>query len=387
MEKENYKILVIEDEHSIRESYKDMFGFLGFDADLAANGLDGLKMLDKNSYDIVITDLKMPVIDGLETLKRIKKKNPNIEVIVVTGFATIENAIEAMKHGAFDYITKPASIEHVKVILGRCVSHIKANLENEELRNLNESLKLINEIKDKFITITNHELRTPLAVLKGYVELLELNLEEKTDENDEFLQIIQSTINEMINLVERMHNLSHSEKIIKSYSNERVNINSVILEVAKEMKILFEKRKIDLNVGFNEKEIYVEGDHDSYKRAFRELLQNSLKFTSGRGKVVVKIKKETNDKKVYISFKDSGIGIPGDKISLIFEPFYEVQDVMHHSTSQTDFMGGGIGVGLCIVNDIINSVKGEIVVESEVGKGSTFTVILPTVAETETVDF
>ncbi len=384
---EKFKILIIEDEHSVRESYKDMLEFLGYESDSAENGVEGLKMLDKYKYDIVITDLNMPLLDGLETLKRVKKKQPNVEVIVVTGFATIENAIEAMKHGAFDYITKPVSIEHVKIVLGRCANHLKANLENIELKNLNETLKHVNEIKDKFITITNHELRTPLAVLKGYVELLELNLKERSDENEEYIQIIQTTINEMIGLVERMHNLSQSEKILQKTSKERININAVILEVSREMRILFDKRKIKLKAHSNEKDIFIEGEYDAFKRVFRELLQNALKFTGSTGKVTININNEPNDQKVYISIEDTGVGIPNDQINLIFEPFYEVQDVMHHSTSQTDFMGGGIGVGLCIVNDIVNSVKGEIVVQSEVGKGSTFTIILPTVAEVETVDF
>ena len=98
-------------------------------------------------------------MDGLEVLEYLKKKKPYIEVIVITGFATLENAIKAMKMGAYDYVTKPVDIDHVRIVLAKCVQQIRSNQENEELRNLNEQLKGLNEMKDKFITITNHELR------------------------------------------------------------------------------------------------------------------------------------------------------------------------------------------------------------------------------------
>ncbi len=174
MESKGPHILLIEDEPDVRESYLSMLSILGYNADTAENGMDGLQKIMAKNYDIVITDLNMPVMNGLETLTRIKKKAPQIDVIVMTGFATIDNAISAMKQGAFDYITKPVSIEHVKIVLSKCHQQIEAHRENKKLRDLNTRLSELNELKDKFITITTHELRTPLAVLKGYYELIEM---------------------------------------------------------------------------------------------------------------------------------------------------------------------------------------------------------------------
>ena len=124
-------------------------------------------------------------------------------------------------------------------------------------------------------------------------------------------------------------------------------------------------------------------DKNAIHRAIRELLQNSLKFTEKGGEVTLNVKKELANQKVYISVEDNGIGIPADKMNYIFEPFYEVQDVMHHSTSQTEFMGGGIGVGLSLVREILQSSNGEIDVQSDEGMGSTFTMILPYVEVTQ----
>ncbi len=177
MTSQTYNILIIEDEPEVRESYVDMFEFLGYKIDTAENGMEGLNRLEKKNYQIVFTDLNMPVMDGLQTLRLIKKNYPDTEVIVITGFATIENAIKAMKQGAFDYITKPVSFEHVRIVLNRCIQNINSKKENKELRNLNEELSKLNDMKNKFITITNHELRTPIAVLKGYFDLLEMDLD------------------------------------------------------------------------------------------------------------------------------------------------------------------------------------------------------------------
>jgi len=377
MHTSNIKLMIIEDEPLVRESYIDMFELLGYQLETAENGMDGLAKIARNSYDIVITDLNMPVMDGLETLKRIKRRTPNVEVIVMTGFATIENAIVAMKEGAFDYITKPVSLEHLKIVLARCTQHIQAKNENKALRDVNEKLKHVNDLKDKFITITNHELRTPLSVLKGYFELIEMSIDASDPSITEYFGIISHTMNEMIDLVERMHYLSNTENAIPTEPSQSFNLIDTVVDVANEMKVLFKKGNIQFNVFSSDRDIRVVANKINMHRAIREMLQNALKFTGQDGKVAIRVKIADNDKKVYITFEDNGIGIPADKVDYIFEPFYEVQDVMHHSTSQTAFMGGGIGIGLSLVKGIIQEANGEIFVQSKPGEGSVFTIILP----------
>ena len=124
------KILVIEDEAQVRDSYLDMFSYFGYEVEAVSNGREGLSLINKKDYDIVVTDLNMPEIDGIEVLQYIKKKKPFIEVIVITGFATLENAIKAMKVGAFDYVTKPVDIDHVRIVLAKCIQQIKSKREN-----------------------------------------------------------------------------------------------------------------------------------------------------------------------------------------------------------------------------------------------------------------
>lgn len=377
-DKQELNILLIEDEPEVRESYVDMFAFLELKVDTAENGQQGLELAEKKHYDIIITDLNMPVIDGLETMRRVKSKDPDIEVIVITGFATIENAVGAMKQGAFDYITKPVSLEHVKIVINKCIQKILARRENQSLRDANSQLRELNELKDKFITITNHELRTPLAVLRGYFDLIEMEVESiDNDEMTEYVDIINHTISEMMDMIDNMHDLSGFKKYVSKSDRQLVCVNELVKDVSKEAKILFERRKIDFQLNLGDGDLKTFIDPKMIYKAVRELVQNALKYTDEGGHVSISTGFLENRDKLTISVRDDGIGVPMDKQALIFEPFYEVQDVLHHSTSKTDFMGGGIGVGLSLAREIVASNGGEIVVESRPQKGSIFTIILP----------
>jgi signal transduction histidine kinase len=143
------------------------------------------------------------------------------------------------------------------------------------------------------------------------------------------------------------------------------------------MRILFEKRKIKFTAKFGTKGIILKGDDRQIKRSLRELLQNALKFTPEGGRVELESSIAKENKHIFIKVKDSGVGIPNDKLELVFEPFYEVQNVINHMTSKTEFMGGGIGLGLTLARQVFESHHGELLLESEEKKGSTFTVVLP----------
>jgi signal transduction histidine kinase len=372
------KILVIEDETEVRKSYIDMFGFFGYDVQAVSNGHDGLKLINNEDYDIVVTDLNMPGMDGLDVLKYIKKNKPYIEVIVITGYATLENAIKAMKVGAYDYFTKPVDIDHVRIVLSKCLQQLRAKKENEELRSLNQQLRELNELKDKFITITNHELRTPITVLKGYIELIDYFLEKSKDKDiSEAIEIVGGTMSELISIVEQMHDMSSLNYGKKKFFATDVHIQELLQTIYREMKLLFDKRNVKFELNINGAATIVHGDFHRLKRSLRELIQNALKFTPENGEVQIEYAINQMNQNVTIKVSDTGIGIAPEKQNLVFEPFYEVQDAINHMTSKTEFMGGGIGLGLTLAREIFESHKGSLMLESEENKGSIFTVVLP----------
>ena len=117
------KILVVDDEPLIRDLLRDILKEEGYEVSIAMEGLSALKKVKREETDLVITDVKMPGLDGIKLLKEIKEVSPSTLVIVITGYGTIENAVEAMKEGAYDYITKPITNEQLKLILQKISQH------------------------------------------------------------------------------------------------------------------------------------------------------------------------------------------------------------------------------------------------------------------------
>jgi signal transduction histidine kinase len=375
MKREEINILVVEDEEIIRLMFKQSFSNWGFKVETAENGKDALEKCQHQFFHIVVTDLNMPVMDGMDLLKRLKSKWPHQEVIVITGYATIESAIEAMKLGAYDFILKPVNFDHVQFTINKCFTKICAQIENDELREANTQLMELNEMKDKFLYITNHEIRTPLTIIKGYIDVLNGLIPSPNGEVHETLNVLEDTITELNELVDRMHLLKSLEmgEIPRNY--DTLDLKEILSKVYREMVSLFKARNIELHVIVDKKPLLINGDYRQVRLVMRELLHNALKFTPDKGKVQVKL--ELKNDQIYYSVKDNGVGIPYDKQKIIFDRFYEIQDVVNHRSSKKDFMGGGLGIGLSMVKEIVEDMKGKIELVSEPNQGSVFKIVLP----------
>ena len=375
MTEKDLNILVVEDEKLIREIFQQALENWGFTVYVAEEGTQAIQILRETSIHIVITDLNMPNMDGMTLLHKIKDNWPYIEVIVVTGHATIESAIEAMKYGAFDFILKPVNFEQVRITLKRCFQKLKAESENAELREINARLKELNELKDKFLSITNHEIRTPVTIIKGYLEILSTMVPGDDPEVKEIFSILKNTSEELVSSLDRMHLLSRLQQGEMLSIQQLVDVREIARGVYEEMFRLFKFRNIELHLRLPAKPAMVFANEGAVKIILRELVHNALKFTPDGGEVSIKL--FTTQNYVNIVVADTGVGIPAEKQEAIFKDFYEVQDVIHHSSSRKDFMGGGMGIGLSLVKELVLNLKGRVVVESTEGKGSSFIIYLP----------
>src|SRR5581483_321466 len=127
-------LLIVDDERVVREGCRDVAQALGFNAFAAENADQAYKVLDSSSIDVILLDLRLPGIGGLEALRQIKQRRPETVVIVVTGYATVQSAVQAMKHGAYDYVTKPFNLDELRILLERVTGHLKLTTENRLLR-------------------------------------------------------------------------------------------------------------------------------------------------------------------------------------------------------------------------------------------------------------
>lgn len=379
--KEAHKILIVDDEEIVQDICARSIARLGHETLVGGNGVQGLELLKKGDIAVVFTDLKMPIMDGLELLAAIKRDYPFVEVVMMTGYATIETAIQAMKNGAYDFILKPIKPDQIRLVASKCLEKIRLSRENVELRLANQKLRELEEMKDKFIAITSHELRTPVSHLKGYLGILnddvynELSLEEK----EQCMHVILNAVNDLEEVVKEMHTLIQLESGESHLHVERIEVNELIEQIAYDYQLIAKKRNQKLTVKKHPEPLVIQADRGQIKVVLNELLQNAIKFTPDGGRIQVSTRAE--EEYCVISVKDTGIGIDPSEQGNIFERFYEVQNSSYHSTSREDFMGGGLGLGLPSVRAITTAHGGGVKVKSEKDKGSEFFVYLPLVKD------
>ncbi|MFQ5648539.1 MAG: response regulator [bacterium] len=371
-------ILIVDDEEVIRDICARSLESRGYQVELAENGLKAQERLREKAIDVVFTDFRMPLMDGIELLGAIKRDYPHVEVVIMTAFATIESAIYAMKNGAYDFILKPVKPELIRVVAEKCFERIQLSEENKALRLANQKLVDLQNMKNKFIAVTSHELRTPVSHLKGFIGILtddSIRSQLSAREEAQCKQVIMEAISDLEEMVMEMHNLIDLEDGKLMLRSESVDINLLSRNCVSAYNLSAKKRHHVLDLTACEQGLMVFVDRSQIKGVINELIQNAIKFTPDRGKINVTTRKEGDY--AVISVKDNGIGIEESEQGKIFEKFYEIQDSNYHSSSKEKFLGGGLGLGLPMVRAIVEAHGGSVRVNSKKGSGSEFMVYLP----------
>lgn len=372
------KILIVDDERVVRHVCQlsleqDLYTIL-----IADNGIKAMELLrSEPDIAIVLSDFKMPGMTGFELLNAIKRDFPHIEVIIMTGFATIENAIEAMKLGAYDFLLKPLKAEQIRLVINKCREKISLSQENLTLKRANEKLRELQIVKDKFLAITSHELRTPVSHLRGYLSILNgddfllLSPAEKHD----CMSVINAAVLDLEQIVTDMFDLIELEQGAMVLKRESFEINELLEQIEHEFRRALQERRQTLTLRRCPQPCIIAADRLKVKIMVSELIQNAIKFTPDHGQIELSLQIDGDFYVIVVA--DTGVGIKQEKMGAIFEKFYEVQHSNHHSTSKTGFMGGGMGLGLSLARAIAEAHDGGIKVSSEVGKGSIFQIFLP----------
>ncbi len=368
---EQIKILVVDDAKVILSFYQKGLSRAGYDVDVVENAIKALEMIAVKDYDIVISDINMELMDGLELLDVIKRDHPHLEVIMMTGYATVENAIEALKKGAYDFLLKPVKLDQVRLVVGNCVDKIRMSQEVRHLREVNARLREIKEMKDRFIAITSHELRTPVTHIKSYLDFLD---EPGFSEEDRkmFLSILKKSAADLERIVMHMFEITKIEGRALSSNKELTRLDSIVQDCLQQMTVDLMDRTLQI---YHQKlpdlpEIMI--DAFQIKKVVLEILNNAIRFTKDGGSITISY--EVLGKILAFVIEDTGIGIPEKQLGMIFEKFYEVQDSSYHTSSRTNFMGGGIGIGLVLAKGIVETHGGRLKIDSKEGVGTKVTI-------------
>ncbi len=267
-------------------------------------------------------------------------------------------------------------------IMGVIAGHIGMFLENarlyDDIRRINEKLVSLDEMKTKFITMVGHELATPITIIDQYVVLLREKLfGEVNEKQHKVLDIVVSRVMRLKKIIADVAKIATgtiSYDQLKR-SGELFAVNELIEEVARELRPLAEGRHQRMAVSIGITDCFAKANREGTREVLLNLGVNAIKFTPDGGQVSMSL--IDGKEHVRIEVKDTGIGIPAKEHDKIFESFYKVEDVKHHHSGTVEFKAGGLGLGLTIARQIVESQNGKMWVESEEGKGSMFCLTLP----------
>lgn len=355
------KILIIDDEESICDSCSAVYIKDGYQVDIARDGETGLEKIREFNPDLVLVDLKMPGISGMEVLEEIKKFDMDIVSIVITGYATIDSAVESMKKGAYDFLPKPFTPDELRVISKRAIE------KRESIKELNRLQKM----REGFISMVSHQLKTPLVAVTQYFEVLLGGMAgEITDEQRKILVRSKIRIDGLLKLIKDWLDLSRMEETKIACKFEPLNLTKILSKTQELIKTFAEQKNITLKINIPDNLPKICGDEETLIQAFLNILDNSIRYNKDGG--IVSININLDNENVIVEISDTGIGIPKEELPFIFEQFYQIKGKDRKETN-------GTGLGLSIVKKIIEAHSGNIRVKSKVGVGSTFSIFLPQV--------
>lgn len=382
------KILIVDDEVDVGMLISNFFNKRGFQAISLENGLLGLRLLLRERFDVLISDIKMPRMDGIEFSKRAKQIDPNMVVILLTGYGSLETAQEAIKIGVKDYLTKPVDIEQLLVSVNeglRLAEIQKKNFSHYHklVQSLNKEKDALDAAKENFLALLSHELRTPVTVISEAFSILKEAVDIPTDhefsmlDEEKKLQAINAFNDgrrRIISIVDDINYYMNLNRGEVSLEKTKVSLNYILNNNNNALVRLASRNKCDLQKQFGDQEIEAVVDPERILDVIARLINNAGFHNSAGTKIILKLlvfkKDDADSQKEYVRIQvcDNGQGIDEKVLENIFSPF-NVSDIMHHSR--------GVGLSFPICKKVIELHGGTMKVESIKGQGTTITIEIP----------
>ena len=408
------RILIIDDDSMVRELLTLALEEEGFEILVASSGEEGIDIFrDDRDIDLVLTDLMMPGMSGIDVLDQVREIDPLTEVVVLTGFGVDEIALEAMKKGAYDYLQKPVNLRELLLTIDKALEKRRITKENldyqKRLARRNTELEnTLHELRDtqaqliqseKLASIGQlaagmaHEINNPigfinsnLSTLLEYSENIKNVLDsvkirinnDKEDKNefaktwrkgkmDDILEDLENIVRESLDGTGRIKSIVQNLKDFSNLDRAQIQETNIEEELERVLNIISNEFRLGIEVhrefgGVRE----IKCNRQQINQVLLNLLINAVQaIEKPDGKIILHTR-ELNNNRICIEVKDNGVGISDEATDHIFDPFFTTKDV-----------GQGTGLGLAISYNIVKDHDGEISVSSEPGKGTTFQVILP----------
>jgi signal transduction histidine kinase len=406
---EQLKVLVVDDEESVVVTIKAILQLDGYNVATTTSGVQARAMVRDVEYDLVLTDLRLEDGDGLDVLKAVREHHPETITIMLTGYASLESAIQAIRAGAYDYLVKPSEVEELRSTVARGIERRRlgqelrkrvAELEraNREIADLNsslqrriddamaelkeryEQLKELDRMKSQVLSIASHELKTPITAMSGFLQVALRRVRRLSETAGaaavaeglrgitEQLEVVYRQTTKLARLVDELLDVSRIQTGRIEFRYGDVDMAELANEVATRMQLTTTTHKIDVT---RDSKSVVTADRDHLEQVLNNLLTNAIKYSPSGGSITIDVRPEP-DGGVRVSVTDEGIGIPKDELEAIFGLFYRSPDRAARDAA-------GMGLGLYISKEIVVRHGGRIWAESAGAKGSRLNVTIPRV--------
>ena len=379
-------VLIVDDDTALLQALPQAL-FLrmpNVNVDTSDSAAGALQLIQSREYDAIVSDIKMPGMDGLALLEKIQELRQNTPTLLITGHGDHNLAIQALRGGAYDFIQKPIDRDYFVAALRRAIQTHQLQIQVlEQQRSLEEYARSLeikvqertnelleaNAAKDEFISIASHELKTPLSSLKGMTQLLHRRLVRAGSPEVANLVSMENSIRRIEVLVNDLLSISYIETGRLTLHCRRYNLGDLCQSLADEFQAGSNPPPV-IYVDIPDKSAEANVDVERIGQVILNLLSNARKYSPAQSPIHVSLKQL--DDVCVISVRDEGVGIPAEVLPQIFERFYRVPGIEVQTGSSV-----GFGLGLYISQQIVERHGGKIHVESFPGSGSIFSVVLP----------
>jgi signal transduction histidine kinase len=354
---ERKTLLIVDDEPVIRDLCKR--ALRDYNVVEASDGEEALKVFLRGGIDVILTDVMMPKLDGLELLKKLKEHEPTVVVIMMTGFADKELILKALKADADDFINKPLNLLQLKSAVDKALVQKALKEEITTLRNQDR-------FKTNFLSLISHKFRTPITVISLFLQNLSAGFFDP-EEDKENLGLVYEEACYLGRLVTDLLTFSSWMDNGSGLDLEPCDLNSLIPKLVD--GCLERSGKDGLSSEYNLQptpQLFL--DRKKFAFALQQVIDNAIKFSEDEGRVSVSLRQSGDH--CQITVEDQGIGIPKEQLPKIFEKFYQVDG---DRTGQIR----GFGLGLFYAREFVRMHGGSISIDSEPEVGTRVVISIP----------
>ncbi len=347
-------LLIVDDERGPTESLRMVFKS-EYEVYTAPGGQEALDILHHHPVDVVTLDLRMPGMPGVEVMEHIKRYDPDIEIIVVTGYASLDSAVRGLRNRVFDYVTKPFDVPQISDLVHRAVMRRR---ESQRAR----------RVKDDFLANLSHELRTPLSAIIGYNSILTEELHTRLNEDQRVaFDRIQANSQKLLNLIETVLLLNSLDAGELQLTTSSFDVRETLRRVSRQFAAAARQRGLNLAVEGDITPMWITSDEHKVERILWALIDNAVKFTPD-GSISLEARISADRSMVDISVRDTGVGIHSADIAQL------VDDITPQPRAR------GLGLGLRMASRLAEFMGGRLRVRSTPGSGTQFIIALPVFA-------